>query len=88
MDFQYCKYFGGTTTTGYETLLYDALAGDATLFQRADTVEVGWSTMQPILDVWHSLPPDAIPIYPAGTWGPREADGLLERDGHQWWNRT
>ncbi|HJU06552.1 MAG TPA: glucose-6-phosphate dehydrogenase [Nitrospiraceae bacterium] len=85
MDFHYSKYFGGAPSTGYETLLYDCLAGDATLFQRADNVEVGWSTMQPILDVWASLPPGGVPIYPAGTWGPPEADRLLERDGRQWW---
>ncbi|MGH7230579.1 MAG: glucose-6-phosphate dehydrogenase [Nitrospiraceae bacterium] len=86
MDFHYSKYFGGAPSTGYETLLYDCLAGDATLFQRADNVEVGWSTMQPILDVWGSLPPGGLPIYPAGAWGPREADELLERDGRKWWN--
>ncbi len=85
MDFQYSKYFGGATTTGYETLLYDCLAGDATLFQRADTVEVGWKTVQPILDVWGSLPPDGLAMYSAGTWGPYEADELIERDGRKWW---
>ncbi|WP_447978600.1 glucose-6-phosphate dehydrogenase [Candidatus Nitrospira bockiana] len=84
MDFHYSKYFGDAPHTGYETLLHDCLAGDATLFQRADNVEVGWATVQPILDVWASLPPNGLPIYPAGSWGPREADALLERDGHRW----
>jgi glucose-6-phosphate 1-dehydrogenase len=84
MDFRYSEYFGNAPQTGYETLLYDCFLGDATLFQRADTVEVGWSTVQPILDVWGSLPPDGLPVYPAGSWGPREADALIERDGYKW----
>jgi glucose-6-phosphate 1-dehydrogenase len=84
MDFDYSQYFGDAPQTGYETLLHDCLAGDATLFQRADMVEVGWNTVQPILDVWASLPPNGPPIYPAGSWGPREADDLIERDGRKW----
>jgi len=86
MDFRYSEYFGNAPQTGYETLLYDCFLGDATLFQRADTVEVGWSMVQPILDVWALLPPNGLPQYPAGSWGPPEADELLERDGHRWHN--
>jgi glucose-6-phosphate 1-dehydrogenase len=86
MDFQYADYFGGACSTGYETLLHDCLAGDATLFQRDDNVEVGWSVVDPVLQVWKSLPPASFPNYAAGTWGPREADELLERDGRQWRN--
>ncbi len=86
MDFQYAKYFGDACSTGYETLLHDCLAGDATLFQRDDNVEVGWSVVDPILQVWRSLPPASFPNYSAGTWGPKEADELLERDGRQWRN--
>jgi glucose-6-phosphate 1-dehydrogenase len=85
MDFNYVDYFGSTPSTGYERLLYDCMVGDATLFQRADMVEAGWSVIEPILDVWKALPPRAFPNYPAGTWGPKEADELLERDGHEWW---
>jgi glucose-6-phosphate 1-dehydrogenase len=84
MDFQYSKYFGDTPNTGYETLLYDCLAGDATLFQRADTVEIAWGIVQPILDVRAALPQGTLPFYPAGLWGPREADELIERDGRRW----
>lgn len=84
MDFQYADYFGGAPSTGYETLLYDAMAGDATLFQRADSVELGWSVVQPMLDVWDSLPPASFPNYEAGSWGPQEADELLGRDGRTW----
>ncbi len=86
MDFHYAKYFGGAPSTGYETLLHDCMAGDATLFQRADNVEMGWAVVQPILDVWQALPPASFPNYAAGSWGPREADELLERDGRSWRN--
>src|SRR5713226_4341360 len=55
MDFDYSTYFGVEHSTGYERLLRDCMAGDATLFQRADMVEAGWSVIQPILDVWHAL---------------------------------
>lgn len=84
MDFQYAKYFGNEPSTGYETLLHDCLAGDATLFQRADNVEVGWSVVQPLLDVWKALPSPSFPNYDAGTWGPAEADALLRREGREW----
>ncbi len=86
MDFQYSKYFGDAPSTGYETLLHDCMAGDATLFQRADNVELSWSVVQPILDVWHALPPASFPNYAAGTWGPQEADELIRRDGRYWRN--
>ncbi len=84
MAFQYKDYFGSTPSTGYERLLYDCMTGDATLFQRADMVEAGWSVVAPILDVWKALPPRHFPNYASGTWGPREADELLERDGRHW----
>lgn len=84
MDFQYRSYFGVNASTGYERLLYDCMLGDATLFQRADMVEAGWSVVAPILDVWRALPPRDFPNYAAGTRGPKEADDLLERDGRQW----
>jgi glucose-6-phosphate 1-dehydrogenase len=86
MDFCYADYFGSKPTTGYETLLYDAMNGDATLFQRADSVERGWSVVAPLLDVWKALPPRNFPNYAAGTWGPHEADQLLARDGRAWRN--
>jgi len=86
MDFSYADYFGSSPTTGYETLLYDVINGDATLFQRTDGVELGWSVVTPILDVWQALPPRDFPNYAAGSWGPAEADALLERDGRKWRN--
>jgi glucose-6-phosphate 1-dehydrogenase len=84
MDFDYCSYFGAEHSTGYERLLRDCMAGDATLFQRADMVEAGWSVIQPILDVWHALPARGFPNYFAGSWGPKEAEDLLQRDARAW----
>jgi glucose-6-phosphate 1-dehydrogenase len=84
MDFEYKTYFGAEHGTGYERLLRDCMAGDATLFQRADMVEAGWNVIQPILDVWHALPARGFPNYAAGSWGPVEAEELLERDGRAW----
>jgi glucose-6-phosphate 1-dehydrogenase len=84
MDFDYSTYFGMEHSTGYERLLRDGMAGDATLFQRADMVEAGWSVIQPILDVWHALPARGFPNYAAGSWAPAEADELLQKDGRAW----
>ncbi len=84
MSFEYSKYFGADAYTGYEVLLYECMIGDATLFQRADMVEAGWSIVDPVLDVWQALPPRRFPNYASGTWGPAESDELLARDGRQW----
>jgi glucose-6-phosphate 1-dehydrogenase len=84
MSFEYSKYFGTDANTGYEVLLYDCMIGDATLFQRADMVEAGWTVVDPVLDVWKALPPRKFPNYASGTWGPSEADQLLEVDGRKW----
>jgi glucose-6-phosphate 1-dehydrogenase len=84
MDFKYADYFGAAPRTGYETLIYDVMIGDATLFQRADNVEVGWRVVQPILDVWANEKPSNFPNYAAGTQGPAEADELLARDHREW----
>jgi glucose-6-phosphate 1-dehydrogenase len=84
MDFNYDDYFGSTPSTGYETLLYDAMKGDSTLFQRGDAVEAGWQVLQPVLDVWAALPARGFPNYRAGSWGPAEADELMARDGRRW----
>ena len=85
MDFDYNDYFDKTTTSsGYETLIYDCLCGDAMLFKRADNIEVCWELLQPILDVWQSQAADSFPNYSASSEGPNEADGLLTRDGFSW----
>src|SRR5262249_21506820 len=81
MDFNYSDHFGKTPSTGYETLLYDCMSGDPTLFQRADSVEDGWAVVTPILDLWKALPPRTFPNYAAGAWGPKEAADLRARGG-------
>jgi glucose-6-phosphate 1-dehydrogenase len=86
MNFEYQEYFGKQPSTGYERLLHDCMIGDQTLFQRADMVEAGWSVVNPVLDLWKALLPRNFPNYPAGTWGPKDADELLERDGRRWRN--
>lgn len=84
MDFKYEDYFEAKPNTGYETLLYDCMLGDATLFQRADDIEAGWRVVQPFLDVWREAPPPDFPNYAAGSVGPDAADELLARDGRRW----
>jgi glucose-6-phosphate 1-dehydrogenase len=84
MDFKYRDYFGTAPNTGYETLLYDVMIGDATLFQRADNIEAGWRVVQPILDVWRANPPTNFPDYKAGTDGPDAAEQMLARDDRSW----
>ena len=86
MDFDYLDHFGEQVSTGYERLLYDCMIGDATLFQRADMVEAGWRIVDPVLDVWRALPARDFPNYASGTWGPRDADAMLENDGRAWKN--
>jgi len=83
MSFNYADYFHEGPSTGYETLLYDCLVGDATLFQRADNVEAGWAVVQPALDSWDAGHIHVHP-YPAGSEGPEEADDMLQRDGRAW----
>ena len=86
MDFNYIDHFGETVSTGYERLLFDCMVGDATLFQRADMVEASWRIVSPVLDVWSAIPARDFPNYESGTWGPKEADLLLEQDGRRWIN--
>jgi len=86
MAFNYADYFASAPTTGYETLLYDCLNGDQTLFHRADMVEAGWTVVAPILDLVQASPSALLHEYPAGGWGPAEADALLARDGRRWRN--
>jgi glucose-6-phosphate 1-dehydrogenase len=83
MDFCYVDHFGEAPSTGYETLLYDCMIGDATLFHRADIVEAGWALVAPVMAAWQDGGP-AVRDYPAGSWGPSEADALIERDGRAW----
>ena len=84
MDFTYGSAFQTDSPDAYETLILDALLGDASLFTRADEVEEAWSIVDPILDTWANSPPPEFPNYDAGTWGPEAADDLLSREGRRW----
>jgi glucose-6-phosphate 1-dehydrogenase len=84
MTFEYEDYFAAAPSTGYETLVYDCMIGDAILFQHADGVEAGWRAVQPFIDAWHSAGGRGLATYPAGSEGPAEADQLLARDGRRW----
>jgi glucose-6-phosphate 1-dehydrogenase len=84
MDFTYGSAFSVDSPDAYETLILDALQGDASLFTRADEVEEAWSIVDPCVEAWASGPPPEFPNYDAGTWGPAAADALLARDGRRW----
>jgi len=86
MNFCYREAFGDASRSAYSTLLNDCVRGDATLFDRGDSVEAAWSLVDPIIDVWSAAKSATVPQYPAGSWGPKESDLLLERDGRQWYN--
>ncbi len=83
MDFNYGSSFGARLPSAYETLLLDAMAGDATLYTRQDMVEASWAVVEPVLEVWLDQKFD-FPNYAAGAWGPRAADAMLASRGHAW----
>jgi len=83
MDFNYGSSFGERSPSAYETLLLDAIIGDATLYTRQDMVEASWSVVEPIQNTWRETRFD-FPNYAAGTWGPAAADEMLARRGHEW----
>jgi len=83
MDFNYGSSFGERSPTAYETLLLDAMIGDATLYTRQDMVEASWGVVEPIMNVWENHKFE-FPNYDAGTWGPKAADEMLARRGHAW----
>jgi glucose-6-phosphate 1-dehydrogenase len=84
IDFTYSSAFSVDSPDAYETLILDALQGDASLFTRADEVEHAWANVDPIIEYWMDSDPPNFPNYDAGTWGPAEADQLLAREGRQW----
>ena len=84
MDFKYKDAFGTSTRPAYATLINDCIRGDATLFDRADSVEAAWSLVDPILQAWQNASPPPFPNYPAGSQGPRAADDLTVSDGREW----
>jgi len=84
MDFKYADWFRAEPNVGYETLLYDCMTGDATLFQRADMVEACWRAVQPVIDDWAQRTPADFPNYASGSAGPASSDTLLAMGGRSW----
>jgi glucose-6-phosphate 1-dehydrogenase len=84
MRFSYKDTFAAPSPEAYETLLWDAMISDATLFMRADQVEAAWSLLTPILEVWAARPASDFPNYAAGTWGPEAAQSVIAQDGQNW----
>ncbi len=84
MDFKYKDAFGTSTRPAYATLINDCIRGDATLFDRADSVEAAWALVDPILEAWQGASPPPFPNYPAGSQGPKAVDDLTVPDGRQW----
>jgi glucose-6-phosphate 1-dehydrogenase len=84
LDFDYDKAFGSGPPEAYETLLEDCIQGDSTLFTRHDWVELAWSLMDPIIQVWEKDRPGNFPNYEAGAWGPKESDEFMLNDGRRW----
>jgi glucose-6-phosphate 1-dehydrogenase len=84
MDFRYKDWFHQAPAVGYETLLYDCMHGDATLFQRADQVECSWRVVDALIKAWNAPPAEEFPNYAAGTPGPQSANAMMARDGRVW----
>lgn len=84
MRFRYADAFNAAPPEAYETLLLDAILGDATLFMRADQVEYAWQVVGPVLEAWASSPPADFPNYASGSWGPEQAEMLIAKDGRSW----
>jgi glucose-6-phosphate 1-dehydrogenase len=84
MSFKYKDYFGIKPQTGYETILYECINGQHMLFKKAKMMEACWEVVQPVLDIWSEQKPTEFPNYAAGTWGPKDADLLLERERRKW----
>lgn len=84
MDFLYGSYFGTTPPEAYERLICDCIYGDSTLFARQDEVFNSWRLFTPLLKHWESLKPSDFPNYKAGSWGPEQADAMIQRDGRKW----
>jgi glucose-6-phosphate 1-dehydrogenase len=84
MIFNYKDAYKGEEPEAYETLLYDIMDGDATLFMRGDQVEAAWKAVMPIIEAWSVREPTDFPNYSPDSWGPKDADALIARDGRNW----
>jgi glucose-6-phosphate 1-dehydrogenase len=88
MRFSYAEAFQVPSPEAYETLLFDVMEGDQTLFMRADQVEAAWLLLMPFLESWAQVPPEGFPNYAPGTWGPEQAETLIARDRRSWMTPT
>jgi len=86
MRFNYKETFGIEPPEAYERLLLDVISGDATLFNRSDEVDLAWKITDQITSFWSETKTNFLPIYKAGSWGPKEADELIRNDGKTWFN--
>ena len=86
MNFSYSEAFGIESPNAYERLIADCMVGDSTLFIRRDEVETSWRIVDSIINAWKNMPESAVHPYQAGTWGPPEADALIQNDGREWDN--
>jgi glucose-6-phosphate 1-dehydrogenase len=84
MDFRYGSSFGGRLADAYTRLILDCMLGDATLYARGDSVDVAWQLITPIHEGWVLNKDSRLCEYPAGSWGPKEADDMLAIDGRRW----
>jgi glucose-6-phosphate 1-dehydrogenase len=84
MDFHYKDYFQNAPSTGYETLIYDCMIGDATLFQRSDSVMAGWDIVNPLQAYWQQQGQDQLATYAAGSDGPQASEDMLAKNGRSW----
>ncbi len=84
MVFNYKDEYNGHEPEAYETLLYDVMEGDATLFMRGDQVEAAWKVVMPIIETWRERKPTDFPNYAPNSWGPEDAEALIAREGHNW----
>lgn len=84
MNFNYQEAFDVKSHDAYETLLWDVMKNDQTLFKRVDLVDASWKMFMPILEMWELSPPSDFPNYEAGSWGPEASDWLLAQQGHCW----
>lgn len=84
MDFRYSSYFGASPPEAYERLICDCMSGDSTLFARADEVLASWRQFTPVLEYWQRAPAPDFPNYASGSWGPKESEMLIEREGRRW----
>jgi len=86
MNFSYSEAFGIESPNAYERLIADCIVGDSTLFIRRDEVETSWRIVDSMINAWKNMPKSAVHPYQAGTWGPPEADALIQNDGREWDN--